>query len=129
MTTVTPAESDELVTLDVPQPRPVQSRAGAIAAATRRRRARREWSGIARSVRTKILVSYLVLLVIAVFLSAFLIRELLESRLNDRIDANLQQEVDELDRLVADGRDPQTGRPFTTLSRLFQIYLERNVPS
>src|SRR5918999_5785053 len=40
-----------------------------------------------------------------------------------------QQEVAELERLLRDGRDPETSRPFTDPAALFDIYLDRNVPS
>ena len=53
----------------------------------------------------------------------------LDIRLENRIDADLEQEAAELRRL-ADGRDPRTGRPFgTDVERIFDVYFDRNVPS
>ena len=92
-------------------------------------RSRRGWFGAAGSARTRILISYVVLLTLSALLSTFAIREVLALRLEQRIDAALQQEAAEFDRLYRDGRDPGTGRPFTSLAALFDVYLDRNVPS
>jgi two-component system, OmpR family, sensor kinase len=58
----------------------------------------------------------------------FALHELLIIRLDDRVQDSLEQEVLELDRLVAVGRDPETGDPFTSPQALFDAYLARNVP-
>jgi signal transduction histidine kinase len=92
------------------------------------RRSRR-WFGAARSARTRILASYVILLAFSAVLSTLAIREVLVIRVDDQVKDALQQEVLELDRLVADGRDPQTGRPFESPQALFDVYLARNVPS
>jgi signal transduction histidine kinase len=68
------------------------------------------------------------LLALTSVLSVFAIYEVLSIRLQDRVNDSLQQEVLELDRLLADGRDPQTGRPFESLASVFDIYFSRNVP-
>jgi two-component system OmpR family sensor kinase len=88
----------------------------------------REWLGAARSARTKILASYVVLLALTAVLSMIALHELLIIRLDDRVRESLEQEVLELDRLVAVGRDPETGEPFTSPQALFDAYLARNVP-
>ncbi len=50
-------------------------------------------------------------------------------RLDDRIDEALVQEAEEFRRL-ARGRDPLTGQPFgSDVRRIFNVYLDRNVPS
>jgi two-component system OmpR family sensor kinase len=89
----------------------------------------RRWFGAAWNVRTKILAVVVILLAASAVLSTFLIRQLLLIRLNDRIQDAGQQEVLELDRLLAVGRDPETGLPFESPSSLFDAYLARNVPS
>lgn len=82
-----------------------------------------------RSVRTRILASYLVLLTLASSASVLAIRELLLARLDDRVQHDLRQEVEEFERLADQGVDPASGRPFgNDVTRLFQVYLERNVP-
>src|SRR5918999_4558154 len=83
----------------------------------------------ARSVRAKILAVVILLLAASAALSTFVIRQLLLSRLNDRIEDAGQQEVLELDRLLAVGQDPATGLPFDSPAALFDAYLARNVPS
>jgi two-component system OmpR family sensor kinase len=89
----------------------------------------KRWFGAARSVRAKILAAVILLLAASAVLSTFVIRQLLLIRLNDRIADAGQQEVLELDRLLAVGRDPETGEPFDSPAALFDTYLERNVPS
>jgi signal transduction histidine kinase len=55
--------------------------------------------------------------------------EVLSVRLDQRIDAELEQEASELQALAI-GADPATGRPFgARADRIFDIYLDRNVPS
>ena len=88
-----------------------------------------KWSGVARSARTRILASYVVLLTLSALVSTFAIRQILIIRLHDRIEDAGQQEVAELERLLAVGRDPATGRPFDSPRVLFEAYLARNVPS
>jgi two-component system OmpR family sensor kinase len=90
---------------------------------------RRGWFGVARSARTRILSSYVILLAVSALVSTFAIRQILLIRLDDRIADAGQQEVLELDRLLAVGRDPETGLPFDSPQALFDAYLARNVPS
>jgi signal transduction histidine kinase len=81
------------------------------------------------SLRTRILAYVLGLLAVATVIFVGVTYTVLQVRLDNRIDAELQQEVAELRRL-ADGRDPRTGRPFgTDVRRIFDVYLTRNVPS
>ena len=84
------------------------------------------WVGAARSARTRILASYVILLALSAIVSILAIRQVLIIRLDDQVDDALQQEFLELDRLLI-GTDPETGRPFTTLRRLFDVYFARNV--
>ena len=89
----------------------------------------RDWLGAAGSARSRILISYVVLLVIAAALGLFGFRQALLIRLDDEVDDAMGQEVRELDALESDGRDPDTGEPFTSLRELFNTYFARNVPS
>jgi two-component system, OmpR family, sensor kinase len=89
----------------------------------------RGWFGVAKSARTRILASYIVLLTLSAVLSIVVIRQILVIRLDDRIQDAGQQEVAELERLLTVGRDPETDRPFAHPQRLFEVYLARNVPS
>jgi signal transduction histidine kinase len=80
-------------------------------------------------VRIRILASYVILLALATLGSVFVIRQVLLVRLDDRVEHDLEQEVQEFRRL-AGGTDPETGRPFgSNVRRIFSVYLERNVPN
>ena len=80
-------------------------------------------------LRARILLGHVGLLAIAGLASVLVARYVLLLRLEERIDRELAQEVSEL-RILAQGRDPQTGRPFgTDVRRVFQVFLRRNVPS
>jgi two-component system OmpR family sensor kinase len=89
----------------------------------------RDWLGAAGSARSRILISYVVLLALAATLGLFGFRQVLLIRLDDEVDDAMRQEVLELDLLLVDGRDPDTGRAFTSLRQLFDTYFARNVPS
>jgi signal transduction histidine kinase len=81
------------------------------------------------SLRARVLASFIGLLALATTSSVVVTYEVLLIRLDQRIDAELAQEAAELRRL-ATGNDPATGRPFgTDVERIFEVYLERNVPS
>jgi signal transduction histidine kinase len=82
-----------------------------------------------RSVRTRIIASYLILLTLGTLVSVLVVRQIFIVRLEDRIDSQLTQEVQEFRRLASEGFDPTTGRPFgRDVDRLFEVFLERNVP-
>jgi two-component system OmpR family sensor kinase len=110
-------------------PGPSAQRARAAVEETQPPRRRPKWFGVARSARTRILASYVILLAASALISTFAIRQILLIRLDDRIQDAGQQEVAELERLLAVGKDPETGRPFEHPRRLFDVYLDRNVPS
>ncbi|HSJ18773.1 MAG TPA: ATP-binding protein [Solirubrobacterales bacterium] len=82
-----------------------------------------------RSVRVRILASYVILLAAASLVSVFVARQVLLVRLDDRIQDDLAQEVREFRTLALDGTDPATGRPFgDDVGRIFSVFLSRNVP-
>jgi signal transduction histidine kinase len=83
---------------------------------------------ITGDVRVRILASYVLLLLVAAIVSVLVVRQVLLVRLEDRIEEDLTQEVQEF-RSLAGGVDPDTGRPFGDDSeRIFDVYLDRNVP-
>jgi len=87
--------------------------------------ARRVTSGI----RVRLLASYVFLLAIAAFASVLAVRQVLLVRLDDRVDEDLQQEVEEFRTLADNGIDPRTGEPLAgNVDALFRVYRERNVP-
>jgi signal transduction histidine kinase len=89
------------------------------------RRPRRPSLGL----RARIILVHFGLLAVAVVASVLVARQVVLDRLDERIDAELAQEVSELERL-APGRDPETGRPFGgDVRRIFEVFLMRNIPS
>jgi len=81
------------------------------------------------SVRVRLLLSYIALLGVAALVSVFVVRQVLLVRLDDRVQENLEQEVDEFQQLAEQGVDPRTGEPFERRpNRLFRLYLQRNIP-
>jgi two-component system, OmpR family, sensor kinase len=91
-------------------------------------RREKKWIGVAKSARTRILASYVVLLALSAVVSTFAIREVLLIRLTDRVEDAGRQEIAELEQFLAVGRDPATNRPFNHPKALFDAYLARNVP-
>jgi two-component system, OmpR family, sensor kinase len=87
------------------------------------------WRAALGSIRLRVLLAFAVLLACSAVLSLVAARQALVLRLEARMDAAMAQEMDELRRLLDDGRDPQTGQPFTSLDAAFDVYLARNVPS
>jgi hypothetical protein len=81
------------------------------------------------SARTRILLSFLVLLALSTLVSTLALRQILLGRVGERVEQALVQEVNEFRTLAGIGRDPRTSRDFTDLTAVFDVYLERNVPS
>jgi two-component system, OmpR family, sensor kinase len=81
-------------------------------------------------LRTQFLAAFIGLLAFATLASVLVTRQVLLIRLAQRIDAELVQESRELRRLASVGIDPETGeRLGPDVERIFEVYLERNVPS
>jgi signal transduction histidine kinase len=80
-------------------------------------------------LRTRILAAFIGLLALATLATVLVADAVLYSRVDQRIDEDLDQEASEL-RSLAGGVDPSTGLPFGTDVRgLFDTYFERNTPS
>src|SRR5688572_17737878 len=67
---------------------------------------------ITGGVRARLLASYVILLAIAAFASVLAVRQVLLVRLDDRVEEDLQQEVQEFRALASTGIDPRTRKPF-----------------
>ena len=81
------------------------------------------------SVRFRVVAGSVVLLALATTGSILVAREVVVRQIDERIDAVLEQEVGELDRLRRE-TDPATGEPLgSDVRRLLDIQLERNVPA
>jgi signal transduction histidine kinase len=80
-------------------------------------------------LRARIILVHTGLLALAVVASVLVARQVLIVRMEERIDAELRQEVSEL-RALAGGVDPMTGEAFGgDVRRIFHVFLERNIPS
>jgi two-component system, OmpR family, sensor kinase len=73
-------------------------------------------------VRTRVLVSFLALLIVSTAASVLVLREVLMSRIGDQVERELLPTVDSLRELTETGQ-PGNGRPFTSIDQLFDAYL------
>jgi signal transduction histidine kinase len=80
------------------------------------------------SLRARIVAWFIVVLALSTIGIVIVTYEVLQIRIDQRIDADLEQESDELRRLNG-SIDPATGKTFVSASRIFDVYLARNVPS
>ncbi|QGG94479.1 sensor histidine kinase [Actinomarinicola tropica] len=81
------------------------------------------------SIRTRVLVGAITLLLLALGGSVLAIRQTLLTRVDESIERELAQEVEEL-RALAGGTDPATGEPFAEdVEAIFRAFMERNVPA
>jgi signal transduction histidine kinase len=79
-------------------------------------------------LRARMLVGYVGLLAILVVASVLVARQVLLVRLDEHLDHQLAQEVSEV-KVLSGGRDPETGMPFESLGRVFDVFLGRNIPA
>jgi len=80
-------------------------------------------------VRTRVLVSFFVLLVVSTAVSLLVLRQVLISRISNDVRETLTVQVDSLRTLTASGADPNTGQPFNgNLERIFIAFLELQRP-
>jgi signal transduction histidine kinase len=102
------------------RPQPSQAAVG--------RRSARWWHSFS-GLRFRILVGYILLMALSTLAAVLGTRQTLLTRLNERIDQSLIQEVREFQKLV-DGRDPETGQPFNEdIEAIFSVFLRRNIPA
>jgi two-component system, OmpR family, sensor kinase len=81
-----------------------------------------ERKSLLAGVRTRVLVSFLALLVLSTAASVFVLREVLVSRIGDQVERDLTQDIDSLRELSELGR-PSDGEPFNNVTALFGAYL------
>ena len=75
---------------------------------------------------TRVLLSFLVLLIVSTAASVIVLREVLISRIDDEVPERLTDDIDALQAL-AEG-DPATGEPSKGLEQLFDAYLAARAP-
>jgi len=80
------------------------------------------------SVRTRIAVSVAVLSALGLGIAGALVYTLESRRIQDDINGKIDQEIAELAALQRNGIDPDTGTGFTSVTRLLDTFLVRNVP-
>lgn len=91
----------------------------------------RSWalSKVFFSIRSRILIGYVMLMALFAVVPIVAIRQVLFERLEARIEKSLVQEIEEFRRLV-NGRNPNTAKPFgDDVAAIFNVFLSRNVPS
>jgi signal transduction histidine kinase len=81
-------------------------------------------------LRARMLVGYVGLLAVLVVASVVVARQVLIDRLEEQLEHELEQEVREVRVLAGkSGRDPETGRAFESLGRIFEVFIRRNIPA
>ncbi len=78
-------------------------------------------------MRTRVLVSFLALLLVSTAASVLVLRAVLLSRVGDQVEEQLSVTADSLRALNARG-EPETGNPFAGVGPLFLAYLEQQAP-
>lgn len=82
----------------------------------------------ARSIRTRIVVGYVVLVTAALGITIVAMRQLLLARVDRDTNDMMARDTEEL-RKLATSNDPETGQPFgTDVEALFDIYFKNKVP-
>ena len=76
----------------------------------------------------RILAVYCLLILLSFSSAVLAIRRVLLFRLETRIEQALDQEIQEF-RLLVDGKDPETAKPFgENIRAIFHVFLRRNIP-
>ena len=84
-------------------------------------------SSLLGGVRTRVLVSFLALLILSTAASVFVLREVLLSRIGNQVEDQLTDQVRSLPELRDSGQ-PGSGKPFTSAEQLLTVYLKQNAP-
>lgn len=80
------------------------------------------------SVRVRIAITVAVLVTAALAGVGMIVYVVETERVESSVRHEVEQELEEFDRLNTLGIDPRTGEPFTTIRSLLRTFLERNVP-
>lgn len=80
------------------------------------------------SVRAKVVTVVVAVTAIGLLAAGLLTHAIQSQQIMDDISEDFDQEIGELQRLAADGVDPETGEPFHGAGRLMSVAMERNVP-
>ena len=86
------------------------------------------WRRVFLSAQIRILGWLVLLFLLSIIISIFTIRQILSAQLTERVQRSLEQEIQEVQRLV-EGRNPTTGEPFgNDVAAIFDVFLSRSVP-
>ncbi len=85
------------------------------------------WRAGFGSIRTRIVVGYVVLIAIALAITLVVARGALVARFDNDIDTQLADEVAQLEGIISEG-NPETGEAFRDANLLFDIHLRRVLP-
>ena len=86
------------------------------------------WRQMLGEARTRILIWYLLLMALSSAASVLAVRQILFTRLEERVEQSLYQEVEEF-RQLRQGKNPETGQPFgDDIVAIFDVFLARNIP-
>jgi two-component system, OmpR family, sensor kinase len=92
----------------------------------RRRRQREARQPLLGDVRTRVLASFFILLVVSTAVSLLVLRHVLISRIDNDVRETLTAQVEPLRALAETGQDPATGEPIHgDLERIFSAYIEQ----
>lgn len=80
------------------------------------------------SVRTRLSATVALLVAATLLLAGVLVHAIESRRLDEQSVAAIEQEIDGLSKLQQDGADPSTGKPFTGVGELLELFMLRNVP-
>jgi signal transduction histidine kinase len=87
------------------------------------------WCKVLLSLRTHILLGYMVLMTFSSIMSILAISQVLVFRLEKRVERSLLQEIKEFQQL-ARGINPKTNQPFgNDIHSIFRVFLNTNIPS
>jgi signal transduction histidine kinase len=80
-------------------------------------------------MRTRVLISFLVLLILSTAASVLVLREVLLSRIDDEVAETLKDNIAELELLSSGRVDPATGEPFKgSVGKIFEAYFASHAP-
>lgn len=80
------------------------------------------------SVRTRITAAVATLTAATLAVAGLLVYAIERERLEEQTLAAIDQELQELGQLQAEGIDPTTGEPFASVEALLVLFLQRNIP-
>jgi two-component system, OmpR family, sensor kinase len=80
------------------------------------------------SVRTRLITAVAALTGLALASAGVFVYTYEAGRIEEAVATQVDQEVEEFRTLQAEGTDPATGKPFTSVEALIDLFLSRNVP-